>query len=367
MPKLHRRSGGLKSFFLLTTTGIFLSVVILVYKSIWSLVPSVVLSNAPMLKKRTNELSERPVTKLEEPPRQKNAREKLVGSPDFLDIQFNSIVKGDSAFRGLIQQPIFGKEATLVQLDRETGIVVGGYTANYSSTTRVIQFLNISSQQWMPERTMELPYGVADTHVGQAFDTETRWLYMAGGQKGGGCSPAVTKVVRVHMDTGETEALPPLPSPRYDPGTVITPNSDPSGTQYLHVFGGASETRNMTALTHWRLEVSEKLVKTGATAQWEEVEPVPDSGVHGISFYHDGFIYHSGYCYLDSGMFDAHSMHECQVLAYKQQDTHHKPKAEMRYTQSLQAVGRPSVTGRGCQICHSRPVKVPVSKPTTEC
>jgi hypothetical protein len=64
------------------------------------------------------------------------------------------------------------------------------------------------------------------------------------------------------------------------------------------------QTRNMTALTRGSGGIRKSC--QDRRSQWEEVEPVPDSGVHGISFYHDGYL-SLGVC-LDNGMFDAHGM-----------------------------------------------------------
>jgi hypothetical protein len=75
-------------------------------------------------KNRTNELSSVQSQKLEEPLTAKECLEKLTVAQTF-SISTNSIERWQR-FRGLIQQPIFGKEATLCSLI-ETGIVVGGY------------------------------------------------------------------------------------------------------------------------------------------------------------------------------------------------------------------------------------------------
>jgi FAD/FMN-containing dehydrogenase len=258
-------------------------------------------------------------------------------------------------------------EQASLQIDVDNGdggrreplmIFVGGYVNNYNGASRSIQFFNISSQRWMPERRLEIPPGIADTHQGVAFDADTRLLYIVSGQIGGGCSPAVATVARIHIDTGDYEMLPSLPKPRYYPGVAIvtrtgstTAGADPT-EKHLHVFGGAAEIRNQTATDHWRLILStnddtrDNDNKHDAVASsWHELEAVPDAGTHGRAFVHNGVIYYTAFCDLDQGVYDkSENMQQCQQHALQNngQLVHHPADAGFlfRYVTDFAPPGR---------------------------
>ena len=61
-------------------------------------------------------------------------------------------------------------EESALQLDDELLILIGGFTNGYNSASRSIQFFNIHQQKWMPERRLNLPPGIAETHQGVTFD-----------------------------------------------------------------------------------------------------------------------------------------------------------------------------------------------------
>ena len=200
-----------------------------------------------------------------------------------------------------------GREALSLQIQEDLMVVVGGFVGGYNgydSASSLIQFFNTTSQHWLPrDRCLHLPDGMGQTHQGIAFDGGSRFLYVISGQVDGGCSPATTRVVRIHVDNGgEWQQLPPLPMARYDPGAVLVPNPHDAMEVHLHVFGGASAQRDQTARNHWRLvlEDGNRFAQNGLDAlQWEELEPVIDSGTHGRSFQHRGIIYHTAFCDLD--------------------------------------------------------------------
>jgi len=169
----------------------------------------------------------------------------------------------------------------------------------------------------MPERRLNLPPGIAETHLGVTFDPTSRLLYIVSGQLGGACKAATRAVVQMHVDTGAYKSLPPLPAGRYFPGVAMINHQ---GIKYLHVFGGASEMRNQSATDHWRLT----LTGDEDDMSWQEIENVPDGGAHGLSINHGGYIYYTGFSTMDQGVTTVDSMQQCQEIAYNRgQLLHH--------------------------------------------
>ena len=197
-----------------------------------------------------------------------------------------------------------GLEATALQIQLDLMVVVGGFSTRSlkNCTVKTIQFFNISEQRWMVERYLELPDGVAQTHQGTAYDPFSGYLYVISGQLGGGCSPATTKSVRIHVSSGEIQELPPLPQARYHPGAVIVPNpADPSEV-HLHVFGGAAENRYQSARNHWRIIITGNQQHLESLI-WEELEPTIDGGTHGRAFHRHGDIFYTAFCDVDQIVF----------------------------------------------------------------
>ena len=200
-------------------------------------------------------------------------------------------------------------EENVIQLDDEFMILIGGFTNGYNSASRSIQFFHIPTQKWKPQRRLDLPPGIGDTHQGTTFDPVTRILYIVSGQLGGACKPATTAVAQIHVDSGKYKMLLPLPAARYSPGTAILSDQ---GVKYLHVFGGASEMRNTSSTDHWRLTLTGK---DKGSMGWQELENVPDGGGHGTSFAHDGYIYYTAFSTMDQGVSLADTMQGCQKTA----------------------------------------------------
>ena len=213
-----------------------------------------------------------------------------------------------------------GKEAAAMQIASDLLIVVGGFTDDYNGAVSTIQFLNITTQEWMPNRTLFLPPHVAQTHVGIAFDPASGWLYLVAGQMGGGCGPATDAAVRVHLVTGEVQDLPSLPQARYQPGVAIINGN------HLHVFAGADSNRYHSARDHWRLVFDETDPKSLAKAKWETLAPTLDGGTHGRAWHYKGYIYYTAFCDLDQPVFhESSNMAACQSNAVHshKQGVHH--------------------------------------------
>lgn len=111
-------------------------------------------------------------------------------------------------------------------------------------------------------------------HSHAAVSTDgVRYIYIAGGQHGGNCRPAIANVYCLDTHTATWHALPALPAPRY------------AGTMQLwrgrlHYVGGADVDRWTPTTDHWSLGVS------GAEAhepEWQRDTPIPVGGMHRAS------------------------------------------------------------------------------------
>jgi hypothetical protein len=207
-------------------------------------------------------------------------------------------------------------DATL-QIDDTTVVAVGGFVNKYQNVSSHIQFLDISSQTTTWTAAVALPPHVAETHQGLAVDKKRRILYIVAGQTGSGCMPATSVGVRYWIDQDKFEELPPLPEARYSPGVEIVRFRANPNISYLHVFGGAGVDRKFGARDHWRLEIHDDVDKEDLRdLTWEEMESLPDAGVHGASFVTlDGYIHYTAYCQLDQGMVPSFSMSDCHEHA----------------------------------------------------
>lgn len=225
-------------------------------------------------------------------------------------------------------------EGIFVQLNDEWGVYVGGFRPNYSSTCRFVQFWNIFNRTWVRDRELQLPNGFPQTHHAVSYDGETRFLYLVSGQLGGGCNFASPKAIRIHIDSGETQWLPDLPYARYAAGSgLVRVKRDDNVEAHLHVFGGASILRNLTAREHWRLVIpdnstSVKSRKEASNASansfaWEELEPVPDSNAHAVTFQHGGYLYHGSALHNDFGVQSTESIDVCRRDNKMGVDSHH--------------------------------------------
>lgn len=111
-------------------------------------------------------------------------------------------------------------------------------------------------------------------HSHTAVSTDgVRYIYVAGGQHGGNCRPAITNVYCLDTQTATWHALPALPAPRYAGSMQLWRGR-------LHFVGGADVDRWTPTTTHWSLSVS------GVEAQepeWQSDTPIPVGGMHRAS------------------------------------------------------------------------------------
>ncbi|KAG7338387.1 luciferase-like protein [Nitzschia inconspicua] len=219
-------------------------------------------------------------------------------------------------------------EGVFHQLDDEWAVYVGGFRPDYASTCNNIQVLNIFEKRWDHGRELEIPKGFPTTHHAVTYDPVSKFLYVISGQMGGGCHVVSPKAFRVHFETGKTEILPDLPEGRYAAGAAIVRLPNPTivdgkykATAHLHVFGGASPLRNLTAREHWQLEVSEEALDS--ERKWGVLEAVPDSNSHPVTFQHEGYIYTGSALNNDFGLQPTESIDVCRRNNPLGVDSHH--------------------------------------------
>ncbi len=117
-----------------------------------------------------------------------------------------------------------------------------------------------------------VPDDFPHSHSAVSTDGE-RYIYVAGGQHGGNCRPAITNVYCLDTQTATWHALPALPAPRYAGSMQLWRGR-------LHYVGGADVDRWTPTVDHWSLGVS------GAEAsesEWQQDTPIPVGGMHRAS------------------------------------------------------------------------------------
>lgn len=221
-------------------------------------------------------------------------------------------------------------EGVFHQLDDKWAVYVGGFRPNYASTCDKIQVMNIFEKRWVLERELQIPQGFPTTHHAVTYDSVSKYLYVVSGQIGGGCNEVSPKAFRVHFETGKNEILPDLPEGRYAAGAaIIRPplahddNANRPNAAHLHIFGGASPLRNLTAREHWQIVIPDVSNDTVSELVWTEMEPVPDSNSHAVTFEHEGYIYTGSALNNDFGMQPTESIDVCRRNNPLGADSHH--------------------------------------------
>jgi hypothetical protein len=134
----------------------------------------------------------------------------------------------------------------------------------------VVDIFDLDRGVWTDQ--IDMPAGVPQTHAGIACG-EDRFLYLAGGQVGPQCRPAVRDCFVLDVRAREWDRLPSLPEPRYSPTVQIWNGR-------LHVISGARPDRWTSSCDHWSIAVA-----GGRTleSQWREEAPPPKGGPHRAS------------------------------------------------------------------------------------
>lgn len=147
--------------------------------------------------------------------------------------------------------------------------VVCGLRAHDQVSNKVFVF-DLHREEW--GGTIVPPPDLAHSHCAVATDGE-RFIYLASGQHGAHCSPAVDHVFSFDVQDQSWRRLPSLPQPRYA-GAMRYWNAR------LHHFGGAAEDRWTPKADHWSLSVNQGVA---SEVRWREEVPLVTPGMHHAS------------------------------------------------------------------------------------
>jgi glycosyltransferase involved in cell wall biosynthesis len=167
-------------------------------------------------------------------------------------------------------------DAGAAQIGRKL-YVFGGFMSMESASDKVRVF-DLEAGIWT--ESFSAPADVPQSHCAIATDGR-RYIYLASGQLGAQCSPAVRHVFAFDAVSRQWRELPPLPEPRY------------AGTMQLwrgrlHFIGGARDDRWTPAADHWSIAVSDG---TASEAGWSDMTPVPLAAMHRASIIHDDALF----------------------------------------------------------------------------
>jgi N-acetylneuraminic acid mutarotase len=143
---------------------------------------------------------------------------------------------------------------------------LGGYTSQEQVLSEVNVF-DLARCQWVS--AFGMPPGVPQSHFALACEAK-RFVFIAGGQLGPRCSPAISDVFVWDLDEDAWRSVPALPEPRYAP-TMQFFNGR------LHLIGGSKPDRYTPVDDHLSLGVA------GGRAldnHWRVETPVPRGGMH---------------------------------------------------------------------------------------
>ena len=122
-----------------------------------------------------------------------------------------------------------------------------------------------------------LPNGFPQSHCSICTD-HIRYIYLAGGQIGAQCAPAVTSVIGYDTISNNWFTLPELPEKRYAGTMQLIDGS-------LYFVGGAKENRHTPASNLWVLDIEKDKKVCGRWHSADENQSVMDG---------DWFFYYEG-------------------------------------------------------------------------
>jgi hypothetical protein len=152
-----------------------------------------------------------------------------------------------------------------VQVGRHLYVVLG--YQQISEVNERIFVLDLVQGKWLGSITPRLRIG--HSHTGVCSDG-SRFMYIASGQYGPHCCPAIPDCVSFDTRSGQWQQLPPLPEARYAGAMHLLAGR-------LHYAGGARPDRSTPASDHWSIGVSNG---AATETQWRPEPPVPVAGMH---------------------------------------------------------------------------------------
>lgn len=144
--------------------------------------------------------------------------------------------------------------------------VICGFS-DQATISNQIHVLDMDKRKWIDP--IKIPHDLPHSHSAVANDGK-RFIYIAGGQHGPNCRPAVSSVYCLDVSDNTWHSLPPLPSPRYAGTMQIWKGK-------LHYVGGADVDRWTPRAEHWSLRISGSEAVDEA---WVEERPIPIPGMH---------------------------------------------------------------------------------------
>ncbi len=187
-------------------------------------------------------------------------------------------------------------------------ILLGGFSPNIKVTRKEAQVWDVQQNKWFPlEKYQPLPKQAAETH--QATTAGGDFLFIVGGQVGGGCSDDIVSTSwALHVPSNKWLRLPDLPEARAVSQAAFL------GDGELHIVGGVLSNRQAVTTSHFVLhigdvlqtpdlsELQDKLLKL----QWTKDVDIPLGGDHASSIVVDGSWYILGGQHGNDGSTPAH-------------------------------------------------------------
>ena len=155
--------------------------------------------------------------------------------------------------------------------------LMGGYET-MDHVLSAVDVFDMRKGRWTDQ--FEMPLEIPQTHAGAACDDE-RFIYLAGGQTGPHCSPAVAACFVLDTWNQAWTEMPPLPEPRYTPVLRLWRGR-------LHAVAGSGPDRGLGSCDHWSIAVKEgRALEEG----WRPEVPIPIGGTHRASLVIDDGLY----------------------------------------------------------------------------
>jgi hypothetical protein len=146
---------------------------------------------------------------------------------------------------------------------------LSGY-ASQEKVLSVVDIFDLARCQWVNK--IPLPPSFPHSHFALAGEAN-RYVYLAGGQLGPRCSPAIADVFVWDLDEKTWRSLPALPEPRYAPTMQFFRGR-------LHLIGGSKPDRYTPVDDHLSLGVCSGVARE---SKWRVETPIPRAGMHRAS------------------------------------------------------------------------------------